>query len=388
MRTERELPEAMKLRRYYYLSSWTLQDLELPEPHKSRLLEYTGNAESKKIFDTAEQLDTALSEILGAEVATPLAGPIRAAALSEYVTAPIRFSFLPLVLDLASRWVVFLLLDVGGIGPMVAWGLQVAITFAVLFFVFERDDKTTKHLRTLLPASLRERKVKVQTDVQVSAWGFLCLAAGFCAMAYTGLNVWPFSDWQEGLGWSVLKYTIVTVLLAAYGAYLLAVFFTSGRAPKPIDALPTDEASTEQMAGAVASAPGELTVESTDRVRAAIESVALSRDLSLENTQLAETEIDQNDLSLTELDVQTASMSRRVDTYTLESALFGALAFSAFLTLITSDPTTIEEIKALLDIVGVMLTGAGPLHENIELLRETERLQALIAIETLFCSLF
>ncbi|MGN6186119.1 MAG: hypothetical protein ACTHQM_21005 [Thermoanaerobaculia bacterium] len=67
---------------------------------------------------------------------------------------------------------------------------------------------------------------------------------------------------------------------------------------------------------------------------------------------LAESECDANDRVIIDLDAQRASLQQRVDTYTLESALFGALGFSAFVTIAASEKVKLDGTKAFVgDVV-------------------------------------
>lgn len=57
--------------------------------------------------------------------------------------------------------------------------------------------------------------------------------------------------------------------------------------------------------------------------------------------------IDLNDLRIARMETDTFSITHRVESYTLESALFGALAFSGFLTLLGADEPVLPKIRAL-----------------------------------------
>jgi hypothetical protein len=107
-----------------------------------------------------------------------------------------------------------------------------------------------------------------------------------------------------------------------------------------------------------------------------------------ERTYLIERAIDDNDIELTRLEVKTTSMSQRVDTYTLESALFAALAFSGFLTLFTSDITTIGEVELFLSTIGKVLLLELPINNIASTMLNKANIEAMLIIETLVCSLF
>ncbi|HKM86673.1 MAG TPA: hypothetical protein VJW96_10730 [Terriglobales bacterium] len=58
--------------------------------------------------------------------------------------------------------------------------------------------------------------------------------------------------------------------------------------------------------------------------------------------------MDENDRLLIWLQTEVADFERMVESYTLESTLIGALAFSAFVTIISSDKATLRGVSAML----------------------------------------
>jgi hypothetical protein len=106
---------------------------------------------------------------------------------------------------------------------------------------------------------------------------------------------------------------------------------------------------------------------------------------------------DANDRLIIRLDTERASMAQRVDTYTLESALFGALAFSSFVTIVSSDKASLKGVKDLFSDLGdairslITLSPADLLHVAAKFTKpETfePTLLAAIAAFTLMCSTF
>jgi hypothetical protein len=86
-------------------------------------------------------------------------------------------------------------------------------------------------------------------------------------------------------------------------------------------------------------------------------------------------------------------MQQRVDTYTLESALFGALSFSAFVTIIASEKATLAGAKTFVDDVVRLFEAAVALSPDsaVTVAREIGQettLLAAIAAQTLICSSF
>lgn len=64
--------------------------------------------------------------------------------------------------------------------------------------------------------------------------------------------------------------------------------------------------------------------------------------------------VDHNDLAILRLETEMQSMVRKVDAFTLEGALIGALAFSAFVSIVASDHVEIEALRrAYTDLINL-----------------------------------
>jgi hypothetical protein len=106
-----------------------------------------------------------------------------------------------------------------------------------------------------------------------------------------------------------------------------------------------------------------------------------------------EPETDSNDRMIIHLETERASMQQRVDTYTLESALFGALSFSAFVTIIASEKATLKGAKMFVTDIGRLFEAAVALSADSAVavareISEETTLLAAIAAQTLICSAF
>lgn len=107
--------------------------------------------------------------------------------------------------------------------------------------------------------------------------------------------------------------------------------------------------------------------------------------------QLQELAIDENDRIIIKLGAKANSLKQRVDTYTLESALFGALAFSAFVTIVASEHRNLEGVKAFVNAIPRCLTLLARL-QGVALWEQLggiddKKLLAVVAFDTLVCSL-
>lgn len=102
---------------------------------------------------------------------------------------------------------------------------------------------------------------------------------------------------------------------------------------------------------------------------------------------------DSNDRMIIHLETERASMQQRVDTYTLESTLFGALSFSAFVSIISSEKATLKGAQLFADDIvrlfqaAIALSGESAVGIAREIANETTLLPA-IAAQTLICSAF
>ena len=101
----------------------------------------------------------------------------------------------------------------------------------------------------------------------------------------------------------------------------------------------------------------------------------------------------ENDEEIIELDVSLRSANEKMEAYVLEAALFGALAFSGFLQLISSSNVSIESLSSFssnfyLLIEGMVNFSSEPILQAINQLMSKDGILSLMAFLTLFCSVF
>jgi len=101
---------------------------------------------------------------------------------------------------------------------------------------------------------------------------------------------------------------------------------------------------------------------------------------------------DANDLRIAIMETEIHSISHRIEAYTLESALFGALAFSGFTTLISSEKPIMAGVHELVNsIVATWNDNAGLITAIRNFLSRPvsdDTLFAAITVETLVCAMF
>jgi hypothetical protein len=100
---------------------------------------------------------------------------------------------------------------------------------------------------------------------------------------------------------------------------------------------------------------------------------------------------DENDERIVLLETQLNSSTGRLEAYVLESALFGALAFSAFLQIFATNLISFGDVEKFASgvhrLAHGLITGNGKeFYRNLAALSNKESLFSLISIETLICS--
>jgi hypothetical protein len=101
----------------------------------------------------------------------------------------------------------------------------------------------------------------------------------------------------------------------------------------------------------------------------------------------------ENDEEIIELEVSLRSANEKMEAYVLEAALFGALAFSGFLQLISSSNLSVQSLGLFtLNFFhlfeGLVNFSSESILNSINLLMSKEGILSLIALLTLFCSVF
>jgi hypothetical protein len=113
------------------------------------------------------------------------------------------------------------------------------------------------------------------------------------------------------------------------------------------------------------------------------------------NTNQVKSNLDhhENDEEIVELEVSLRSANDKMEAYVLEAALFGALAFSGFLQLISSNNVSIKTLGLFSENIFKMFEGLVQFSWNstfspLTFLLSTEGILSLMAFLTLFCSVF
>lgn len=105
-----------------------------------------------------------------------------------------------------------------------------------------------------------------------------------------------------------------------------------------------------------------------------------------------ELDSEENDIEITNLEVRLHSLTDRMNAYVLEAALFGALAFSGFIQIITSEIFTLDSFSefntAFIELMRALVNGnMKELQTSFALLNSRNTLLSLLCYESLFCSI-
>jgi uncharacterized membrane protein YciS (DUF1049 family) len=248
-----------------------------------------------------------------------------------------KFAYSFLFLDYFLRWVLYGLGRFHLIPGWLFWTSQVVIVpIIVLVLVSIRNDNTRK---------------KYEIPAQVHIWPEDTLLSATVSLGGGILGTYiTFSLFNGWSLWVKIAFSVLTFF--AYGFYILLVYIDSVQLTAK-----EDEATP---------APLELSVDEW---------------------------IDENDLEIVRLETDKISLSQRVDTYTLESTLFGALSFSGFVTIIASEKEVLAGVREVIADsaqIAKMILQFDFTHFSQPLagLTTETALLAAIAVETLICSMF
>ncbi|HEX2077714.1 MAG TPA: hypothetical protein VHG08_08390 [Longimicrobium sp.] len=196
-----------------------------------------------------------------------------------------------IVVDFVLRLIVLDLWIYFDLSDVLFWSLQVGgITATILLLVYWKYNR------------LLEKHAAKHIVVEGGPWALILVL--FVVVSGTVAAYSATEDWNS----NSLRLLFTVVSFGLYGSYIgiLYLFSASGRPWSP----PPEE---------------QHVVEHAD-------------DLD---------PIDHNDLRIANMETDTFSITHRVESYTLESALFGALAFSGFLTLLAADQPVLPKIELL-----------------------------------------
>ncbi len=282
----------------------------------------------------------------------------------------VGYTFRYVFWDFFARWGVWLVWWVSGKKwweTFLFWVAQLLVLPLVIIAMaldneWEVEEETRAALR-------REEDIPENTLVlvspQIPPWGKLVTLVIAIAGAWAG--AWSTRIEQKWLVW-----VVGTVFFILYGVYLAVL---------------NDSSLSQQR-----DAKSEEDVVSRPRM----ERKPLEKD-ELSQTPGVEEERDYNDVAIARLEVLAQSLAQRVDTYTLEAALFGALAFSSFVSILFSDYPLLRKLGDLLQQIRAFHLPSFSFtfdyfltvgREISPLLHSVDALYVAMSMETVVCSMF
>ena len=199
--------------------------------------------------------------------------------------------------------------------------------------------KTTKLFEEL---NLKKFKLRIKKD----AWNIALVFV----YAISGLFIQDTLHDNTGI-------VVLSIMLLLYSSYLLFILSNfSIRYPHPKEVISQLEALKE---------------------------TSVSKELSFE----------ENDIEIINLEVKLRSLNEQMEAFVLEAALFGALAFSGFLSIISSDIFEIEGVTTFSHNIDVLLSSfvnfdVSNNKQILNALLSKEGLLSLLSYQTLFCAIF
>jgi hypothetical protein len=215
------------------------------------------------------------------------------------------YTYKPLLLDLLARYATYGIWRTGLLPSWLFWILQAVVIPVVQFYWV---DHRIKRARLALKLDATQKFVLASRP----QWTVFVVAVSLNNALH------PFYDVRIGLHW--LR------ILLAITLSLAALWYTVG------------VAST--------SASGEVIETKANDDYVAFDYVAFDP-------------IDENDRLLTKLQTKLADLSRKVESYTIESTLIGAISFSAFVTIAAAEKVKMVDVQALVNQLILVLRTLG-----------------------------
>jgi hypothetical protein len=248
-----------------------------------------------------------------------------------------KLSYVTIILDYILRWALYAGWQFNYISGSLLWIGQAAIIPVIVLIVLVWRHATVGKRYPEIDAS--------EINTQATLWSFIIILFTAFLGSYITYSLYP--TWGF---WT--KFSLASLIFIAYGIYMLALVAISVRMkPEPQSSTATEAELTD------------------DEWR------------------------DENDRLIIKLETDKLSLSQRVEAYTLESALFGALGFSGFVTIIASEKPVLQGVHTLLeDISKVFTMGINLEFRQIAQvfpdIMENHTLIAAIAVQTLISSMF
>lgn len=230
----------------------------------------------------------------------------------------VNFYFLPFIIECLSRW-----LGLGIYRNLEAKGdpnsfyffaiINILITLFTVSFVYIHYNGIRKKY-TFIAERNYESKVTLFSIIFIV---FVILSVNYIVYDVFSKQSWYISfSAREGA-----QAVIPTVTFLGYGTFILLLSLLCMSVPRELKKEASDTGKTSLLDDIEDLIQGEKTFEVED----------------LKPIDEHDYDIDRNDVEIVKLEGALKNEQTRIDAYILESVLFGALAFSAFITIIASE---------------------------------------------------
>lgn len=265
---------------------------------------------------------------------------VESSSSAETAEEPVRlfhFTYRYLLLDFTLRWVMLGLRQVDWINDWIFWLAQ---GFAIPIFVVYLSDRRGNEVARKY--GLKPSKAQPKDTTGTVVFSLFVILLG----TYITYSLYPWRVW--------LRVLFATIAFVVYGLYVFMVYLDSLKAT-PADNIPPASEAEE----------------------------------TLTDPQWR----DENDRAIIELETEKISQSHKVEAYTLESALFGALAFSGFVTIVSSEKPVLAGVQKLLEDISALINMGltfdfSNLNQVLNDLTLENTLLAAIATQTLISAVF
>jgi hypothetical protein len=257
---------------------------------------------------------------------------------TEKEKAIFTFNYFPLLLDFLLRLIALVLLNYSFINASTFWLFQLLlIPIPMLLLNFNRENKLRKQFSISNNVSL---------EPKYSAGSNWFLGIIVLTISLGAYFLYP--------GWHVVFRLLLSILaFFIFGFYCLVLYVTSYKSP-PVDQ-ELASLDTQTQSGATSFS------------------------------------VDINDAEIIRLETSISSILQQVDSYSLESTLFGALAFSAFISLLSFDSLFTDGVNGITIFLHQIFDksiGQNTLSSLISSQLSHSSFIVIIAILTLMCSVF
>ncbi|HET6244923.1 MAG: hypothetical protein H0V01_00115 [Bacteroidetes bacterium] len=259
-------------------------------------------------------------------------------------------SILPISLDFLLRCIVLFafqsygMLENKNIGPLFIFTQVVIIPLLIAAFAIRRDREISQYGQYLVS---KINIKNIQFKIKNSAWHYLFIFI----LTAIGSFVPVLFSFEE------LPLALVIALFFIYGIYLmiLQTNFSKSKPQYKHIKLQLEEKEHQELSGELNS--------------------------------------DQNDEEIINLEVNLKAENERMDAYVIEAALFGALAFSGFLQIVSAGDFSVEFIDSFNRHVFLILKAiVNPAGQNVYdsciFIFSNNGLMVLLCYQALFCSVF